>query len=230
MKIQYTLIRKRIKNIYLRVREDGTVEVSAPYSVTTEQIEKLIAEKQEFIQKAQKKVGGSRNFFQGNLALKQLERLYYLGKEYRWRICPVPSKRQEEVRIEGDCILIFSQTEQRAEAILKTWYKNMLVMKIRKMSEEIYPFFRQAQPTFPMIQYRNMTSRWGSCNKAKGRLTFNLRLIQYPEKCIEYVVWHEFVHFLHPNHSTKFYETLGSFMPDYKVYRNRLKEKPDGNK
>jgi predicted metal-dependent hydrolase len=34
--------------------------------------------------------------------------------------------------------------------------------------------------------------------------------------CIEYVVLHELIHFLYPNHGREFYDFLTLYMPDWK--------------
>ena len=67
-----------------------------------------------------------------------------------------------------------------------------------------------------------MTSRWGSCQIKKNTITLNRRLIETPMECIEYVVVHEFTHFLQPNHSRKFYDLLAVFMPDWEERKNTL--------
>ena len=48
--------------------------------------------------------------------------------------------------------------------------------------------------------------------------------IEAPLSCIEYVVTHEFVHFLQPNHSRKFYQYLSMFMPDWKERKSSLEK------
>jgi len=42
------------------------------------------------------------------------------------------------------------------------------------------------------------------------------RLLEAPRNCIEYVVLHEFCHFIHPNHSKQFYGFMTMLMPDWK--------------
>ena len=69
---------------------------------------------------------------------------------------------------------------------------------------------------FPQIKIRDMKSRWGSCTPAKNSITLNKKLIHYPFEFIEYVVLHEFVHFIQPNHSQAFYHIIENYMPDYK--------------
>ena len=62
-----------------------------------------------------------------------------------------------------------------------------------------------------------MKSIWGSCTPAKNSITLNRKLIHYPFEFIEYVVLHEFVHFIQPNHSKAFYNIIENYMPDYKT-------------
>ncbi len=95
---------------------------------------------------------------------------------------------------------------------------------ITKLCEKAYPYFREKGISFPQIKFRKMKSRWGSCHTKNGILTFNLNLIYAQIECIEYVVYHEFTHFLVPNHSAKFYQELAKVCPDWKAKRQKLKE------
>ncbi len=70
---------------------------------------------------------------------------------------------------------------------------------------------------FPTIRFRKMSSRWGSCNPAKGILTFSTALGDLPAAFVEYVVVHEFVHLRVANHSKAFYREVARYLPDYKV-------------
>ncbi len=54
---------------------------------------------------------------------------------------------------------------------------------------------------------RLMKTRWGSCSK-RMRLTFNLLLRHLPDSLIEYVVFHEMVHLLVPNHKKRFWQLV----------------------
>jgi predicted metal-dependent hydrolase len=76
------------------------------------------------------------------------------------------------------------------------------------------------------VRIHAMKTRWGSCNFKKGTLNFNLYLLDQPHECIEYVVMHEFTHFLHANHSKAFYDALAEKMPDWKERKARLNDIP----
>ncbi len=68
-----------------------------------------------------------------------------------------------------------------------------------------------------------MKTLWGSCSVGRRTVTFNLYLIKAPMDCVDYVVLHELVHFLHPDHSKAFYGCLSRFMPDHRERKARLR-------
>ena len=73
------------------------------------------------------------------------------------------------------------------------------------------------------LAYRNMKSRWGSCQPTTGRICINVRLALYPPECLEYVVVHELCHLLVSGHGQEFYGIMDCVMPDWKQRRAKLK-------
>lgn len=73
------------------------------------------------------------------------------------------------------------------------------------------------------LAYRNMTSRWGSCQPSTGRICLNVRLALYPPECLEYVVVHELCHLLERGHGPRFKELMDAFMPDWRDRRDKLR-------
>lgn len=76
---------------------------------------------------------------------------------------------------------------------------------------------------YTSITIRDQKTRWGSCS-SRGTLSFNYRLIFAPPKVLDYVVVHELCHLTHMDHSKNFWNMVGSIMPEYKEYRQWLKE------
>lgn len=106
----------------------------------------------------------------------------------------------------------------------KQYYTEVGVKNIiLALCEKVYPYFEKQGVKYPQIKFRKMVSRWGSCHFAKGILTFSTNLMYAPIECVEYVVLHEFTHFLQPNHSGKFYEELSKTCPCWKECRNKLR-------
>lgn len=107
---------------------------------------------------------------------------------------------------------------------VKYYSEQELVALVTDLCKKVYPYFEKRGVQYPQIKFRKMVSRWGSCHPVKGILTFNKNLIFAPSECIEYVVMHEFTHFLQANHSARFYEELSYICPDYKERKKKLRE------
>ena len=73
------------------------------------------------------------------------------------------------------------------------------------------------------ITVRDQKSRWGSCS-SRGTLSFNYRLMFAPPRVLDYVVVHELCHLTHMDHSANFWGMVERTMPDYRVYKQWLKE------
>ena len=169
--IQYELQYKKVKNINLRIKPDGSINVSANRSVPQNVIDEFIISKADFIIRAVEKYKN------------------------------MPAKEQ---------IKYFTEDEVKEQILY--------------LCKKIYPYFEERGITYPAIKFIKMISRWGSCHTQKGILTFNANLMYAPIECIEYVVYHEFTHFLQPNHSNKFYDELAKVYPNWKKCRKKLKE------
>ena len=75
------------------------------------------------------------------------------------------------------------------------------------------------------ITYRNMVSRWGSCNVKTAHITLNVQLAHVDAKAFEYVVVHELCHLLEPSHNERFHAYMKQFLPDYKERQCLLRGK-----
>lgn len=73
------------------------------------------------------------------------------------------------------------------------------------------------------LAYRNMKSRWGSCQPSTGRICINTRLALYPPDCLEYVVVHELCHLIERGHGPRFYALLDALLPEWRASRAKLR-------
>lgn len=91
----------------------------------------------------------------------------------------------------------------------------------RRICCRIVPLFNGKVPSNTMIKVKELKSCWGICHPSQNYITFNKSLMLKPLPAVEYVVLHEYVHFLVPGHGKRFYDILKRLMPDYK-YRKSL--------
>lgn len=90
--------------------------------------------------------------------------------------------------------------------------------------DRFYPLVAYAAPVKPALRVRFMKSRWGVCHLRGNYITLNKQLLDKPAEALEYVVLHELVHLLHPNHQAGFHREMARLMPDYQQRRALLRE------
>ena len=220
--ISYTLERKPVKNINLRIRPDNCVYVSAPKDVVAKMVDAFVVEKSAYILRALKKFKDKNRETVSENKFVNGETVKFLGRNLRLKI-----KNASRSKVESDesYVTLYVKDVQDADLkkrVLETWLRKKCKDEITAICKKVYPQVKKYGIAFPEIQLREMVSRWGSCSPKKGFVTFNTALIAMPVSCIEYVVTHEFTHFLYPNHSKKFYQQLATFMPDWEERKKRL--------
>lgn len=213
--IVFTLERKEIKNINLRIRHDGQIYVSASANTPINLIEAFVSAKHEYIINA---VNGFKRTEQKDSDMKYVsgENITLLGKNLRLNIV---KDSTEYVSCDGIYITIHVKRPEyinRKKNLLNSWINDCCNTVFTETIQEIHKKFVPYGVGLPNLKIRNMNSRWGSCLPTKGIITLNRRLIEAPKNCIEYVVYHEFCHFVHPNHSKQFYSLLQVMLPDWK--------------
>jgi predicted metal-dependent hydrolase len=75
----------------------------------------------------------------------------------------------------------------------------------------------------PHIHLRQMSTKWASISM-RGRLTLNTELLDLKKELGEYVIVHELVHLLAPNHGKVFKSFLHAYLPDWQVREEELKQ------
>ncbi len=111
-------------------------------------------------------------------------------------------------------------TFQNSECL---YTKEQCLALFTSVSDRLYPLFAFYLKEKPVLAVRDMKTRWGSCHPHKKKITLNMRLAEQAPELIEYVVLHEYVHFLHPNHGSDFHAEMARLMPDYRERRKKLR-------
>ncbi len=129
---------------------------------------------------------------------------------------------------DGAFLHLYTKNTDNAKAkkeMVDSWILSQCSVVFDEVCRDVYGIFKKYNVAYPQIQIKEMVSRWGSCQHKRGIIALNRRLIEAPRNCIEYVVLHEFSHFIHPNHSKNFYAFVGMLMPDYKERKKILESR-----
>ena len=221
--IVYTLVRKKVKNINLRVRMDGTVAVSAPPRAPQNTISAFVQSQSSFIHSAQQK-------FSQRDAESPQEKSYVSGEHLRiWGRnleLNVVVGQPESVVNDGEYITLTVRDGSdwaKKNRLMQRYLEEIFRAECARLVAETTPKFEKYGVCTPELKLRDMKTRWGTCHTRKGIITLNKRLLAFDRDCLDYVVMHEFCHFLHPNHSKQFYDCLAGFMPDWQVRKRKLR-------
>ena len=191
------------KNTYIRVKKDLKVTVTTNYFVTNHAIDKLIRENYDRICKMidfqEKKVKNNNGFF-------------YLGKQYIVIYSDIKG-----IKFDGDKVYIGNDFD------IDNWYKKEAKKLFLERLNYNYSKFTKNIP-YPKLRIRKMTTRWGVCNIKTHVITLNLELMKRDIGYLDYVIIHEMSHLIHGDHSRSFWKLVESNMPDYKKYREEMKE------
>lgn len=220
--ICYHIERKRVKNLNLRIRKDGSVFVSANEMVPCEEIDRFIHSKASFIFKA---IDHFYEMAQYKPQPKQYvsgETFYIQGRGLRLQV-----SQAKKDAISSDGVYIFLEMKdinniEKRKRLVTRFLDQQCKTVFSEVIETLYPLVKKYGIDKPSLRIRDMETRWGSCLTKKKIITLNKRLLEAPRNCIEYVVMHELCHLVHPNHSKQFYSFLTMLMPDWRERKSYL--------
>ena len=222
--ILYELERKNVKNLNLHVRRDGTVYVSANRLVPVEQVDAFLESKIGFILNSRKRFAEQAQYRPQPKQYVSGETFYIQGRGLRLQVVQAAKDQ-----ISSDGVHLYLQVRdpmdfEKKKRMVSRFIDQQCRQVFGEIVAEVYPIFQKYGVAMPTLRIRDMETRWGSCLAKKGVITLNKRLLEAPRHCIEYVVTHEFCHFIHPNHSKQYYAFLTMLMPDWRERKKVLDE------
>ena len=222
--VAYELERKEVKNINLRIKADQSVYVSANNNISEQLLEDFIRSKADYILKALDRYAEMAKYSPKPKQYIDGESFRILGHDVRLKVREGKTNTAVSDKVYITLTVKDPSDIGMKKRVMDNWIKKQCQEQVRSVCESIYPKFQKYGVVFPTLRFRNMVSRWGSCQPRRKTLTFNIALVEAPVSCIEYVVMHEFVHFLQPDHSRRFYQYLNMFMPDWKERKKELEK------
>jgi predicted metal-dependent hydrolase len=221
-KLDYLLRFSNRGPMAITVYPNGAVEVTAPRGTTQREVEIRLRKRARWILRQRlhfeqfRPRSSARRYVGGETHL-------YLGRQYRLKLI---RSKSEAVKLKGQYLWVASHScndPSRVRRLVTAWYRDKANVRLKERFDAIVPRFTLFgyKPSPPIL--RSMSRRWGSYN-SNSRVLLNPDLIRAPVPCIDYVITHELVHIVHPNHGPKFYELLGALMPDWPSRKARLEQ------
>ena len=200
--IELVIHYKNNKNLYIRARDEKTLEVTCNPFMTTKKIMKVIKENEPKIISMLKQ--------KEKEALKDKD-FWYLGKPYQiiYECVSQPYFEAEKIHV-------------KSEKAMQKFYNVETERVFKSEVERILPFFKNIP--FFTLKITKMKTRWGVNNLTQKTITLNSELLKKDLDLLDYVIIHELCHFYEANHSANFWRHVEEYYPHYKEARRRLKE------
>lgn len=197
------IIYKNNKNMYLRIKDDLKIVVTAPLKISEKKIQKFVESNIDYISKVivQKE----------EVLAKKKDKFQYLGKLYD--ICYI---NERKIFLGDEKALIGKNVN------IDNWYKKNAIEVFENYYNSCFQNFKEAKYK-PLLKIRKMKGKWGVCNITNKTITLNLELIKLNPKYLIYVIYHELCHLKHPNHSKDFWALVEKYVPNYKQIKKEMK-------
>lgn len=218
----YRLERAKRKTVGFIVDERG-LTVRAPRWVSVAEIEKMISEREGWIQKKlaqfadwQKELGTqSVHFVHG-------AEIPYLGRPMRLYLDPSATAVFQDKTKEGLRLVInlpLDSDERRVKDWDQVWFKKEAE---RYLGSRLRAIADRALLSYSGWGLSSAKGRWGSCSSDR-KIRLNWRLIHLDPDIVDYVIAHELAHLDEMNHGPKFWQRVAEIDPGYESARQKLK-------
>ena len=198
------VIYKRIKNLYVRVRENRIIVTTSPY-FSEARIKQIILD----------------NFdkYYSLVNKKEENKMSYLGNIYD----RVDIKSNfDDVKIIDNEIYVYYKKDVM-ESINKFYIK-----KCQELLNEMYPLMESKFSKYNLsssgLRAGVFKSMWGSCNRRSKIIKINAYLMRYDLVYLNCILHHEYCHLKYPNHQKEYHKFYDSVFENNRYYERKLKK------
>jgi len=219
--VEYSLNRKNVKNLNVRVKPSGEVTVSANNRISELQVETFLEKNAIFILRAIEKFKASNQF---KFNYNNGDKLFFLGKEFTLYVI----EGENFATWQEDKIVLSVKDKsnlQLKQKGLDSFYRHYSQKLLNEFVNGVFlEFKKHYQVEYPKVLLKKLKSVWGNCRKDKKEIHISIYLSKLSLNCAKYVLVHEFAHLIEANHSSRFYNVVKRVMPEYKILQKQLKQ------
>ena len=206
------IIRSKRKTLSLTINENAELIIRAPKRLSIEKIQDFINEKENWINRKKRLIENQIKDVTSNH-----NKLLYLGDLFPIN---VEQNAAKELFFTGEEFIANSIEPDSLSLSIKKWYKN----KFREIALPRVAYFANKHNLMVnQVRIKNQKTMWGSCS-SKNNINLNYLLLMAPMGVIDYVIVHELVHTIHRNHSTDFWDSVETIMPEFQEHKRWLQK------
>ncbi len=209
----------------ITIKPNGIINVTIPWLATFRNGEKFLSEHLQWIaqtkEKLSKRLGPPKLIQPGYL---------FATRNYQYKVGPADIAKLKIRYAENEKCIYFEypndqliesdelqlQLKETIENVLRFDAKRYLPVRIAELAASLGYNFNK-------VTIKNNKTNWGSCSNRKN-INLNLHLMRLNDKLIDYVIVHELVHTVIPNHGSTFKSTMLKHFPDTAEMECELKK------
>lgn len=218
--ITYTVNKAINHELYISV-QNGEVVINAPWYTSSNQIQKIVEEKKQWILQKIKEYEitcEKKKEYVKTKQIKVLGKNYALKIEYKNKTVPTLDIQENSIQIIlPNVYKKMGKPEEMITILLDKMYHMVAKKEIEKAMEKTRILLGIAPEDYTILKSNRILAK---CTE--GRISISTTIATYDRKVIEYVILHEFCHLKYKNHTKSFYQMLETYMPEYQQYVDEI--------
>ena len=211
--MRVTIVRKPIKNMYLRVKPpNADIVVSAPQRMPEDTIGRFVTERKPWIERARLTMLQARD---AQIAAQNA------SEDGFQRMDDSMDRGMNSMDDSG-----FHSSSDGPHTFV--WTDANKARARHSIESQLPALLAKWQPIIgrgpSRITLRVMTSRWGSCTPKTGRIRLNLQLGLMAPRFLEYVLVHEMTHLWENGHGEGFQRRMSAYLPQWRQLRHDINQ------
>ncbi|TWC62565.1 M48 family metallopeptidase [Herbaspirillum sp. SJZ099] len=221
--IEADVVFKDIRNVHLTVLPPkGRVRISAPRHMALDTVRVFALSKLTWIKAQRENMAAQER--EAPREYLERESHYVWGRRYLLKLIAADAAPFVELRHRTLVLAVRKNSDAAAkDALLARWYREEVKLRAATMVAE---WSRTLGLEAPRVHVQHMKTKWGSCSPARKSIRLNTELAKKPPGCLEYIVVHELMHLLEPNHGERFKALMQTFLPEWEERRRELSQLP----
>ena len=209
---------KLARSVKLSVGVDGSLHASIPYYSPEFAVRRLVNGNRDEIRKMLATHNAKNSYQDGDL----------IGKTHTLFLRHFDGENIK-ISFEGNQILFqIPENLPFKSPIIQAEIRKIVAKILRKQAKAYLPrrisFLAEKYDfNFEKLRFSHTGTRWGSCSSS-GTISLNIALMNLPHHLIDYVIIHELCHTRQMNHSSKFWQEVEKYCPDYKKCVQEMKQ------
>ena len=216
---------RQTRQFKITLRPDGNIRVTIPWMETFRSGEQFLMDHLDWItqtkEKLNKKLGSLHRIKPGRL---------FSTRNYHYQVAPAEISQFKIRYAEKENCVHFEYPAHKdiesdeVQNILKQAIENVLRFDAKKyLPKRIAELASNLGYTYQKVTIKNNKTNWGSCSCRKN-INLNLHLMRLNDRLIDYIIVHELVHTVIPNHGEGFKATMLKHFPDAHEMDKALKK------